>query len=123
MNDKFLKTFGVIIFLSISPASYGKYPGMDDLTGQYDITGKTAIDPPEDEPKDTHFRVYLTGKAAMDLYNSMKVKPMEDGCLGDGSVSKWVGDMQCTNIRNSGEYECRFSIDVGNQKIDYGWSC
>ncbi len=108
---------------SISIVTYGQHPGMTDLTGQYEITGKTVLDPPKNEPGDTHFRVYITGKAAMDLYNSMKVEPEEDICLGDGSVSKNIGQMQCTNSILSGEYECRFSIDVANQKIDYGWVC
>ncbi len=110
-------------FASFSIVTYGQHPGMTDLTGQYEITGKTALDSPVNEPGDTHFRVYISGKAAMDLYNSMKVEPREDICLGDGSTSKFIGHMQCTQIIVSGEYECRFSIDVANQKIDYGWVC
>ncbi len=102
---------------------YAQYAYISNQTGQYDISGKTTLDPPDSESRDTHFRIYLTGEAAQELYNSMKVAPVEDMCLDDGSLSKFMGNMQCTKLSKEVGYECRFSIDISKQVIDYGWAC
>ncbi len=123
MNLKYFQPLTSIFLLLFSFVAYAEYPNMTELTGQYDITGKTVIDPPHVEPRDTHFRVLLTGESARDLYNNMKVAPIEDICLGDGSLSKFIGNMQCTKLSGKEQYECRFSIDIENQVIAYGWAC
>ena len=123
MNNKLIQSIFLTALMLLCFNVNAEYSGMSTLTGQYDITGKTSIDPPGSEPRDTHFRVYITGEAAKDLYNNMKAKPIEDLCLDDGSISKFSGHMQCTKIKNKGNYECRFAIDIQNQKIDYGWAC
>ena len=77
--NRFVVTF---LLLVISP---GAVAGQEkSLSGRYQLSGKTVIDPPADEPADTHFRIALEGAAAQDLYRSMKVaaKPNECGTGG-----------------------------------------
>lgn len=113
----------LLTMVSVPTWSDNQSTGTGVLTGQYGITGATVVDPPEGEEGNTRFRIHLTGNAAEDLYRSMNVKPVDDICLDDGSVSKMIGNMQCTYLKKTGQYECRFSIDVAKQKIDYGWAC
>ncbi len=123
MSHKYIQSLTVLGLFLFCCVAYAEYQSMSKLTGQYDITGKTTLDPPDSESRDTHFRIYLTGEAAQDLYHSMKVAPVEDMCLDDGSLSKLIGNMQCTKLSKEVGYECRFSIDISKQVIDHGWVC
>ena len=103
--------------------TYDRYPQMADLTGQFDITGRTAVDPPPEEGRDTHFRVYLTETAAKDLYERMNVPTSTERCgNAEGRTVKTIGDMTCIKTIDS-RYECWFAIDIANQEINGGWSC
>lgn len=93
------------------------------LTGNYAIAGKTLYDPPSDEAKDSHMYFSLDGKAARDLYDSMKVKAVRDQCTGDVSMSKRVGGIQCTRSNDGKEHRCWFGIDLKNQRIVSGNVC
>ena len=93
------------------------------LSGEYQIGGKTLIDPPATEAKDTHFRVFLTGPAAQDLYQAMKVRAVEDECLRDGSVTKFLGGTACTKLAKGGAYECSLSINVKAQRVESAYAC
>ena len=95
---------------------------MSPLTGEFDITGRTAVDVPPEEPRETHFRVYLTGDAAKGLYEHMRVEPMADGCGGRGTVEKAIGNMVCALHERKEQYECWFAIDINNQRIEGGWA-
>jgi hypothetical protein len=100
------------------------YPGMKPLTGQFDITGATPVDPPANEPRNTHFRVYLTGEAARTLYESMKVRPQRSICGEDlDSFEKTIGEMMCAVSKNGTAYKCWFAIDLEKQQISGGWAC
>jgi len=93
------------------------------LKGDYFIWGKTLIDPPKIEPKNTHFYLHLEGASAKALWKTMKVEPVYDECLDDGSTTKIIGNMQCTESKDKTCYDCYFSIDVEKQKIERGVSC
>lgn len=41
--------------------------GMTPLTGEVFVSGKTLVDPMPEEPRDTHFRLHLTGESARTL--------------------------------------------------------
>ena len=92
------------------------------LSGSYEIGGKTLIDPPENEAQDTHFRVYLTGKPAKDLYLAMHVRPVKDECLMDGSITKAIGGTACTKLSN-GAFECSFSVNIKSQRVESASVC
>jgi len=117
MKAKFILT---VTACAISVLAYAVYPGMKPLTGDFDITGKTAVDALPSEPRDTHFRVHLSGDAAKALYDHMKVDPVSDWCAGTTTV-KLIDSMACSF--DSNEYECWFAIDIANQAIDGGWTC
>ena len=93
------------------------------LTGSYIIGGKTLVDPPANEPKDTHLQIFLTGDSAKDLYQSMRVKPVADQCLLDGSVTKFLGGTACTMHVGGKAYECSFSVNIRSQRIESAYVC
>jgi len=93
------------------------------LKGTFTVRGETIIDPPKNEPKDTHMAFFLEGQAAQKLYDMMKVTPVRDECIDDGSITKSLGEMRCTKFTSGRSYECAFALDVANQKIVLGIVC
>ena len=93
------------------------------LTGTYAIAGKEAVDPPPDQPRDTHLQLYLSGNSARDLYKAMKVKAVPDECIGSGAQSKFEGGIACTMHAGGKEFECSLAIDIKNQKVDPVYAC
>jgi hypothetical protein len=91
------------------------------VRGTYAVTAKNYLDPSDEEPKDSHFRIQLSGDAARDLYNAMKVTTSPDACTG--ALAKRVGEMQCLYYRSDKRYACSFSLNVMKQKIEYGVAC
>jgi hypothetical protein len=93
------------------------------LSGSFYFRGKTPVDPPPSEARDTHMLINLEGMAARELYDKMKVRAIRDQCLDDGSLTKAVGDMQCTKLAGNKGYSCHFSINVPEQRIEVGLAC
>ncbi len=106
--------FTVLILLAALPVAAWQYKS---LSGQYRIAGQTVIDPPPSEAQDTHLHLALSGAAARDLYNAMKVAPEPDECAGDGALIKTIGEMQCLRSEDGKEFQCSFAIDIANQTI------
>ena len=104
----------ILLLLAVLPVAAWQYKS---LSGQYRIAGKTVVDPPPSEAKDTHLHLALSGAAARDLYNAMKVAPKPDECAGNGAMIKTVGDMQCLRSEDGKDFQCSFAIDIANQKI------
>ena len=90
------------------------------LEGSFFVSPKSYIDPLPKE-KNTHYRINLKGESAKQLYDLMDSKIEIDHCTG--AKSKTVGAMQCLFFKNNRGYECHFSIDVKNQKIEFGLAC
>ena len=93
------------------------------LTGTYAFGGRTLVDPPPSETKGTHLYIVLEGTAARDVYQKMNVRAVRDACLDDGSLSKRIGDMQCTALAGAKGHTCAFSINLAEQKIEGGAVC
>lgn len=93
------------------------------LEGEYKVGGKTFYDPPKNESKDTHIYFALTGTAAKNLFDSMKVRSKKDVCMNDGSLTKRVKEMQCTRSLDGKEHRCWFGIDIKNQNVTGGVAC
>ena len=91
------------------------------LTGTYAVTAMYYLDPPEEDPKDSHFRIQLTGDAARELYLAMKVAEKRDECTN--ATAKQIGEMQCLHYKNQKKYTCAFSVNIAQQKIEYGVAC
>jgi hypothetical protein len=117
-----MKRFIIIMVLAIA-SSLVMAATYNQLTGSYRIGGKTLYDPPENEPQNTRLYVELTGDAAKDLYQIMKVKPKPDVCDEEGTLTKVVGNIRCTHSADTKNYRCWFGIDVKNQKITNGVIC
>ncbi|MBA4341625.1 MAG: hypothetical protein C0423_05660 [Methylibium sp.] len=112
--------FFLVLFALLAPAIAADYK---PVAGEYSMGGKTFYDQPEGEPQDTHMYFVLTGAAAKDLFSSMKVPAKRDECVGDGSQTKRVKEMQCTRSANGKEHRCWFGIDVKSQRITNGVVC
>jgi hypothetical protein len=93
------------------------------LTGSYRFSGQTLVDPPANEPQDTHLQLTLAGAAARDLYNAMKVPAKPDLCLGGGALRKSAGAMQCVRTSGGKAFECSFAIDIAKQRVTGGSVC
>lgn len=50
------------------------------LKGDVFIAGKTPVDPPPDEPKNSHAYMTVTGPSALRLYRAMRGKEEKDDC-------------------------------------------
>lgn len=72
------------------------------VKGTYAVTARNYLDPSNDEQRDSHFRLQLSGDAARDLYQAMKVGESRDECTG--ARAKKVGEMQCLYYRNERKY-------------------
>jgi hypothetical protein len=92
-----------------------------DLTGIYAITPEDYLDPPPGQKENTHLRLQLTGDSAKGLYDSMSVEPIEDECTG--GMAKTIEQMKCLYFAGDKTYECHFSINIAEQKIEYGIAC
>ena len=117
-----LRKVFVILMLGFASISISASSN-NQLTGSFWIGGKTIIDPPNNEPIDTHLRVYLTGASAKRLFQAMKVKPVRDVCLDDGSLSKFIGGTQCTLHQGGKQFSCSFAINIESQRIELSSVC
>jgi len=93
------------------------------LAGTYALGGRTLIDPPAGEARNTHLYIVLEGSSARDVYRAMNADAVRDACLDDGSLTKSVGAMQCTEAATTKRYSCAFAIDIAGQKIEGGAAC
>ncbi len=107
----------------VAVASLANAGDYKPLSGAYSIAGKTLLDPPGTEAPNTHIYFSIKGKAAIDLWDSMKTKAIPHSCANDGSMLKRVGEMQCTRSDDGKEYQCWFGIDIKNQQIVGGVVC
>jgi hypothetical protein len=113
-----------ILLLAVVAASFGASANdYKPIAGEYSIRGKSFYDPPASEPQNTHIYFALEGKAARDLYEQMKTKAVRDECANDGSMSKNIGEMQCTRSVGGKEHRCWFGIDIKTQKVVGGVVC
>jgi hypothetical protein len=76
-----------------SPAPDHAEPGR--LTGTYSIGAAQLVDPAPGDRRDALLRLYLTGNAARDLFNTIAAKPTRDVCFDDGTVTKMAGEIMC----------------------------
>lgn len=82
------------------------------LRGEYRFHGKTLIDPPPGEARNTHLGLVIEGAAARDMYRRMKVRGQRDLCLDDGSQSKTQGPVRCTELAHKQGWRCEFAIQL-----------
>ena len=108
-----------LIFFTLS-STYVLAIESQPLEGSFFVSPQGYIDPSPEE-KNTHYRILLKGQSAKELYDLMESEIKIDRCTE--AKSKTVGAMQCFHFENKRGYECNFSIDVENQKIEFGRAC
>lgn len=93
------------------------------LRGTYFLAGKTLVDPPPGEARDSHLYLELTGAAARSLYARMKTRPIEDPCGDPGDTLKAQGAIQCARAARGRDYRCWLGIDLDGQRVVNGRVC
>jgi hypothetical protein len=70
-------------------------------------------------PENTHFYLWIEGKAAEALYSELDV-PVEHDACADAPV-KWLGKIKCLDLPEG--FRCYFAVDLQAQRIAVGSSC
>ena len=92
------------------------------LRGEVFIAGKTTIDPPPDEPKNSHAYMTVSGPAALQMYRAMTAKDEPNLCES-GKRIKRAGALSCSLSRDGRSASCDFSVDLLKGRLDAGRPC
>ena len=113
----------VAAVLLIAPAASAGDPAKPDrLRGEMFIAGATLVDPPPDEPRDTHAYLTISGDAARRLYASLKTAEAPDLCL-PGRRLKRVGHLTCSVGGRPADARCDFGLDLDAGRLAPGLVC
>jgi hypothetical protein len=108
--------------LLVAGASPAQEISISQLRGQAFIAGKTPIDPPPDQPKNSHAYMTVTGRAALRMYRAMTAKEEPNLCE-TGKRMKRAGPLYCSLSRNGRSASCDFSVNLQNGTLDDGRPC
>ena len=92
------------------------------LRGEVFIAGKTPIDPPPEEPKNSHAYMTVTGPAALRMYRAMTAKDEPNQCE-TGKRIKRAGPLSCSLSRDGRSARCDFSVNLRSGALDEGRPC
>ena len=92
------------------------------LRGEAFISGKTPVDPPPEEPKNSHAYLTLAGPAALRMYRAMPAKEEPNLCE-QGKRMKRAGALTCSITRDGRSATCDFSVDLIKGALDGGRPC
>lgn len=92
------------------------------LQGEMFVAGATTVDPPPNEPKNTHAYVTLTGPSALRMYQAMKAKAEDDLCQDDRKIKR-AGSLACSVGKNGKDASCDFAVDLVKGAIANGRPC
>ena len=113
MNKQAPRLLATLFALFLLPAGMTGAAGQAGaLQGEYEFHGRTRVDPPPGEERDTHLGLVLEGAVARDLYRRLRVRAVRDPCLDDGSRSKTQGPLRCTEMANGRSWRCEFAIEL-----------
>jgi hypothetical protein len=93
-----------------------------EVRGTVYISGKTPVDPPPDEAKNTHAYLQLSGAAALAMYRGMRAKEEKNACE-PGKKLKRAGSLACSLNADGRGAVCDFSIDLVKGTLDDGRPC
>jgi hypothetical protein len=93
------------------------------LSGELFVAGRTAIDPPAREPKNSHAYFTVEGDAARRMFTSMRSKEEKDLCRGEGWKLKRAGNLYCSVAANGKDAACDFSVDMTKGALAPGKPC
>src|SRR5690349_9933298 len=92
------------------------------LRGEVLIGGKTLIDAPLDEPKNSHAYMTVSGPAALQMYRAMAAKDEPNLCES-GKRIKRAGALSCSLSKDGRSATCDYSIDLRKGVLDGGRPC
>ena len=92
------------------------------LRGEAFIAGKTPIDPPPDEPRNSHAYLTVSGPAALRMYRAMRAGEEANLCE-EGKRMKRIGALMCSVSRDGRNATCDFSLDLTKGVLDAGRPC
>lgn len=95
---------------------------ISQLRGEVFIAGKTPVDPPPEEPKNSHAYMTVSGQAALRMYRAMRAKEEPNLCE-TGKRMKRAGALTCSLSRDGRAAACDFSVDLLNGVLDNGRPC
>ena len=109
-----------VLMVLISPFSFTNEPEYLELEGLLLIWGEQL---PDAQYQDLDgFSLFITGEAAERLYKKMKVKPIYDDCLSDGTYTKAQGVFSC-RISPKKTYACSIGVSTKEGEIQEAESC
>ena len=117
-----LRILAVVVFIvtvHADPATGAEFTATEV---RVTIGGKTLLDAPNSEPKNSHVYIYFGGDAARETYNAMIEPPVEDECLSDGSEIKVNAGMSCTKSLIGG-YQCAVGVNLQSQHTELSQPC
>lgn len=112
--------FGALGVAALMPQAWAQTA--TPLRGELFIAGKTAIDPPPNEPKNSHAYVTLAGPAALRMYRAMGAREETNACE-TGKKLKRAGALSCSITGDGKNASCDFAIDMIKGALDDGRPC
>ena len=97
-------------------------PDPDRLRGEMFISGATLVDPPPEEPRDTHAYVSIEGTAARRMYDALKVAATPDLCVS-GRRLKRAGHVACSVGTKPSDARCDFAVNLVEGSLAPGLVC
>jgi hypothetical protein len=113
---------GVLLVTLTAAAWDASAQDTSPLRGELFITGKTPIDPPPGEPKNSHAYLTISGSAALRMYRAMRAKEEPNECE-TGKKLKRAGSLSCSVTRDGKAATCDFSVDLIKGALDDGRPC
>ncbi len=95
---------------------------ISQLRGEVFIGGKTLVDAPPDEAKNSHAYMTVSGPAALRLYRAMIAKEEPNLCEA-GKRMKRAGALTCSLSKDGRAAACDFSVDLRKGSLDAGRPC
>jgi hypothetical protein len=93
-----------------------------DVRGTAFISGKTPVDPPPEEPKNTHAYLQLSGPAALQMYRAMRTKEEKNECEPPKKLKR-AGELMCTITADGRSAVCDFSVNLVKGTLEGGRAC
>ena len=113
---------GVLLLILTAAASQAPAQDVSPLRGVMFIAGKTPVDPPPAEPKNSHAYLTISGPAALRMYRAMRAKEEPNLCE-EGKRMKGAGALSCSLTRDGRTAACDFAVDLLNGVLDAGRPC
>lgn len=114
--------FGLSLMWLATTIPIGFAQDVSQLRGEAFIAGKTPVDPPPDEPKNSHAYMTVSGPAALRMYRAMRAKEEANLCE-QGKRMKRAGALTCSISRDGRNATCDFSVELIKGTLDSGRAC